>query len=196
MFPLYLQVCCQVLKTCYSRWFGRSLGHQAPMRLPGAPCGCDLYPDGCRRGGWSSHHGLYDFMLAREARRHGRRPPVASSQAYPWRRDIVRFENPTRPPFLQGGQRQWRGWSYSPSELRYTPCPISRPRRSKSHSACFRMPSAHTYHGYLDDPPSEPFSVALFLGLLNTWVDAIPSPWMPGYADSWNNSTSWYYSLI
>ena len=75
-----------------------------------------------------------DFMLAREARRHGQRPPVASSQAYPRRRDIVRFENPTRPPFLRGGQRQWRGWSYSPSELRYTPRPISRPRRSKSHS--------------------------------------------------------------
>ena len=73
-------------------------------------------------------------MLAREARRHGRRPPVASSQAYPRRRDIVRFENPTRPPFLRGGQRQWRGRSYSPSELRYTPRPISRPCRSKSHS--------------------------------------------------------------
>ena len=75
-----------------------------------------------------------DFMLAREARRHGRRPPAASSQAYPWRRDIVRFENPTRPPFLRGGQRLWRGRSYSPSELRYTPRPISRDRRSKSHS--------------------------------------------------------------
>ena len=44
------------------------------------------------------------------------------------------FENPTRPPFLRGGQRQWRGRSYSPSELRYAPHPISRPRRSKSHS--------------------------------------------------------------
>ena len=75
-----------------------------------------------------------DFMLAREARHHGRCPPVASSQAYPWRQDIVRFENPTRPPFLRGGQRQWRGRSYSPLELRYTPCPISRPHRSKSHS--------------------------------------------------------------
>ena len=41
-----------------------------------------------------------DFMLAREARHHGRHPPAASSQAYPRRRDIVRFENPTRPPFL------------------------------------------------------------------------------------------------
>ena len=75
-----------------------------------------------------------DFMLAREARHHGRHPPVASSQAYPRHRDIVRFENPTRPPFLRGGQRQWRGWSYSPSELRYTPCPISQSHRSKSHS--------------------------------------------------------------
>ena len=75
-----------------------------------------------------------DFMLAREARHHGRCPPAASSQVYPWRRDIVRFENPTRPPFLRGGQRLWRGRSYSPSELRYTPCPISRDRRSKSHS--------------------------------------------------------------
>ena len=75
-----------------------------------------------------------DFMLAREARHHGRCPPVASSQVYPRRRDIVRFENPTRPPFLRGGQRLWRGRSYSPSELRYTPCPISRDRKSKSHS--------------------------------------------------------------
>ena len=75
-----------------------------------------------------------DFMLAREARHHGRCPPAASSQAYPRRRDIVRFENPTRPPFLRGGQRLWRGRSYSPSELRYTPRPISRDRRSKSHS--------------------------------------------------------------
>ena len=74
-----------------------------------------------------------DFMLAREARRHGRCPPAASSQAYPRCRDIMRFENPTRPPFLRGGQRLWRGRSYSPSELRYTPCPISQDRRSKSH---------------------------------------------------------------
>ena len=75
-----------------------------------------------------------DFMLAREARRHGQHPPIASSQAYPRRQDIMRFENPTRPPFLRGGQHQWRGQSYSPSELRYTPHPISLPRRSKSHS--------------------------------------------------------------
>ena len=75
-----------------------------------------------------------DFMLAREARCHGRHPPVASSQAYPRHQDIVQFENLTWPPFLRGGQHPWRGRSYSPSELRYTPCPISRPRRSKSHS--------------------------------------------------------------
>ena len=36
------------------------------------------------------------------------------------------------------------------------------------------MPSAHTYHGHLDDLPSEPFSVALFLSLLNAREDAIP----------------------
>ena len=77
-----------------------------------------------------------DFMLAREARRHGHRPPAASSQAYPRWRDIVQFENSTRPPFLRGGQCPWRGRSYSLSELRYTPCPISRPQRSKSHSPC------------------------------------------------------------
>ena len=50
-----------------------------------------------------------DFMLAREIRRQGRCLPTASCQAYPRRRDIVRFENPTRPPFLRGGQRPWRG---------------------------------------------------------------------------------------
>ena len=75
-----------------------------------------------------------DFMLAREARHHGWHPPVASSLAYPRRRDIVRFENLTRPPFLRGGQHPWRGWSYSPSELRYTPHPVFRPCRSRSHS--------------------------------------------------------------
>ena len=75
-----------------------------------------------------------DFMLAREARHHGWHPPIASSHAYPRHWDIVRFENPTRPPFLQGGQRSWHGRSYSPSELRYTPCPVSRPHRSRSHS--------------------------------------------------------------
>ena len=73
-------------------------------------------------------------MLAREARRHRCRPPVASSQAYPRHQDIVRFENPTRPLFLRGGQCPWCGRSYSPLELRYTPRPVSRPRRSKSHS--------------------------------------------------------------
>ena len=66
-----------------------------------------------------------NFMLAREARNHRRHPPIASSQAYPRHWDIVRFENPTRPPFLQGGQCPWHGWSDSPSELRYTPRPVS-----------------------------------------------------------------------
>ena len=75
-----------------------------------------------------------DFMLAREARCHRQHPPIASSQAYPRHRDIVRFENSTRPPFLWGGQRPWCGRSYSPSELQYTPHPVSQPRRSRSHS--------------------------------------------------------------
>ena len=48
---------------------------------------------------WSSS----DFLLAREAWQQGRCPPVASSHPYPRRWDIVRFENPTRPPFLHGG---------------------------------------------------------------------------------------------
>ena len=73
-------------------------------------------------------------MLAREARRHRHHPPIASSQTYPRHQDIVHFENPTRPPFLRGGQHPWHGRSYSPSELRYTPHPVSRPRRSKSNS--------------------------------------------------------------
>ena len=46
--------------------------------------------------------------------------------------------------------------------------------------ARFRMPSVHTHHGYLDDPPLEPFLVALFLCLLNVWEDAIP----PGHPDT------------
>ena len=86
---------------------------------------------------WKNYDNLWktsDFMLAREARHHRRCPPIASSQAYPRRHDIVRFENPTRPPFLRGGQCPWRGQLYSPSELRYTPHPVSRPRRSKSNS--------------------------------------------------------------
>ena len=45
--------------------------------------------------------------------------------------------------------------------------------------AHFQMLSAHTYHGYLDDPPLEPFSVTLFLCLLNAQEDAIP----PGCPD-------------
>ena len=84
------------------------------------------------------HWKTSNFMLAREARHHGRHPPVASSQAYPRHQDIVRFENPTRPPFLQGGQHPGHGQSYSPSELRYTPHPVSRPCRSKSHSPASR----------------------------------------------------------
>ena len=86
---------------------------------------------------WKDYHYPWktsDFMLAREARRHGRHPPIASSQAYPRHRDIVHFENPTRHPFLRGGQHPWHGRSYSPLELRYTPRPISQPHRSKSHS--------------------------------------------------------------
>ena len=49
---------------------------------------------------WSSS----DFLLAREAWQQGRCPPVASSHPYPRHRDIVWFENLTRPSFLQGGQ--------------------------------------------------------------------------------------------
>ena len=87
-----------------------------------------------------------DFMLAREARHHGHCPPIASSKAYPRRRDIVRFENPTRPPFLRGGQCPWLGRSYSQSELQYTPCPVSQPRRSKSHSP---SPARHQHTPFM-----------------------------------------------
>ena len=108
----------------------------------------------------------------------------------------MRFENPTRPPFLRGGQRLWRRRSYSPSELRYTPRPhLSRPQIQIS-LACFWMPSVHTYHGYLDDPPSGPFSVALFLCLLTAWEDTFTPPWASRYAGPWSNSTRWYYPLI
>ena len=75
-----------------------------------------------------------DFMLARETRCHGCCLPAASSQAYPLCRDIVCFENLTQPPFLRGGQHPWHGRSYSPSELRYSPRPVSRPHRSWSAS--------------------------------------------------------------
>ena len=96
-----------------------------------------------------------DFMLAREARHHGHRPPVASSQAYPRCRDIVHFENPTRPPFLRGGQRPWRGQSYSPSELRYTPRPVSQPHRSKSHSPASRCHQCTPVMGVLMACPQD-----------------------------------------
>ena len=105
-------------------------------------------------------------------------PPVASSQAYPRHRDIVRFENPTRPPFLWGGQHPWRGRSYSPSELRYTPCPVSRPHRSKSHSPASRCCQCTPYHGCLDGLPLGLFWLALILWLLATHEDTIP-PWVP-----------------
>ena len=31
------------------------------LELTYAHCRCDLYPDGCGRGGWSSHHGLFQL---------------------------------------------------------------------------------------------------------------------------------------
>ena len=96
-----------------------------------------------------------DFMLAREARRQGRCPPVASSQAYPRHRDIVRFENPTWPPFLRGGQCPWRGRSYSPLELRYTLRPVSRPRRSKSHLPASRCRQCTPITGILMARPRD-----------------------------------------
>ena len=96
-----------------------------------------------------------DFMLAREARHHGCHPPIASSQAYPRRRDIVRFENPTRLPFLRGGQRPWHGRLYSPSELQYTPRPISRPHRSKSHSPASRCHQRTPIMGVLMTRPRD-----------------------------------------
>ena len=88
---------------------------------------------------WSSS----DFLLARETHCHGCHHPVTSSHAYPWRQDIIQFENPTHPPFLRGGQRPWRGHSYSPSELRYVPPhAILCLRCSQSHSptSCHHMP--------------------------------------------------------
>ena len=62
-----------------------------------------------------------DYMLQRENRRQGRKPYEIFSTDYPRMRNITRFENPTRPPFLKGGQRPMRGRSYSPAELRYQP---------------------------------------------------------------------------
>ena len=59
------------------------------------------------------------YMLHRENKKQGRKPFRIFSQNYPWISNITRFENPTRPPFLKGGQRPMRGRSYSPSELRY-----------------------------------------------------------------------------
>ena len=108
-------------------------------------------------------------------------PPIASSQAYPRCQDIVHFENPTRPPCLRGGQRQWHGRSYSPSELRYTLRPISRPRRSKSHSpasdCCQRTPTMGTVmirsRTHSQSPSS---SVSSMRG------ETQSPPWAPGYA--------------
>ena len=93
----------------------------------------------------------------------------------------MRFENPTRPPFLWGGQHPWCGRSYSPSELRYTPRPVSQPHRSKSHSPRFRMLSAHPYHGCHDGLPSGPFWLTLIYWLLTVPKDTIPPCWVPRY---------------
>ena len=75
----------------------------------------------------------------------------------------MHFENPTWPPFLWGGQCQWRGWSYSPSELRYTPRPISRPCRSKSHlpasECCQHTPTMGTLMIRSRSPSSSASSV-------------------------------------
>ena len=61
------------------------------------------------------------YMLQRENKRQGRKPYRIHSKDYPRLSNVTRFENPTRPPFLKGGQRPMRGRSYSPSELRYPP---------------------------------------------------------------------------
>ena len=137
-----------------------------------------------------------DFMLAREARRHGRHPPVASSQAYPRHRDIcVALKIPLGRPSFEGGQHLWRRWSYSPSELRYTPRPISRPRRSKSHSPTSecrqRTPTMGTLMTRSRNRSRSPSSS------VSSLHGKLPSPpWAPSYAGPWSNSTRRYYSLI
>ena len=134
-----------------------------------------------------------DFMLAREARHHGRHPPVASSQAYPRCRDIVQFENPTRPPFLRGGQHPWRGRSYSPSELQYTPHPVSQPHKSRSHSPASRCRQCTPIMGILMARPwdhsGSPSSSCSSLHMKT------PPPWASQYAGPWIHSTRQSASL-
>ena len=120
-----------------------------------------------------------DFMLARETRRHGRRLPAASSQAYPRRRDIVRFENPTRPPFLRGGQRPWRGRSYSPSELRYSPRPVYRPRQSRSASPAPSHPRHTPVMGILMSRSRDRSTSASSSGSSHPNDSSPPSPGCP-----------------
>ena len=135
-----------------------------------------------------------DLMLAREARRHGRRPPVASSQAYPRHWDIVCFENPTRPPFLRGGQRPWRGQLYSPSELQYTPRPVSRPHRSKSHSPASGCYQHTPIMGVLMARPRDRSGLPSSSGSSLRMRTPSP-PWMPRYAGPWIHGTRRYSSL-
>ena len=63
--------------------------------------------------------GSKHYLISKENARLGRQQPPASSQDYPRMKDISRYENPTRPAFLKGGQRNLRGRSYSPSEVRF-----------------------------------------------------------------------------
>ena len=85
-----------------------------------------------------------EYMLHRKNKKQGRKPFRIFSQNYPCISNITHFENPTRPPFLKGGQHPMCGRSYSPSELRYQPrqCrptvslspPRHTPTPSTSHS--------------------------------------------------------------
>ena len=61
------------------------------------------------------------YVLYCENKKQGRKPFRIYSQNYPQISNITHFKNPTRPPFLKGGQRPMWGRSYSPLELRYQP---------------------------------------------------------------------------
>ena len=101
------------------------------------------------------------YMLYSENQKQRRKPFHIHSQNYPWVSNITCFENPTRPPFLKGGQRPMRGRSYSPSELRYQP---RRRRATISLSPPRHTPTPSVSHSRSSSPsllPSQQASMGV-----------------------------------
>ena len=89
------------------------------------------------------------YILYCENKKQGRKPFRIFSQNYPRISNITHFENPTRPPFLKGGQCPMQGRSYSPLELRYQ---LHQHRATVSLSPPCHTPTPSTSHSRSSSP--------------------------------------------